>query len=295
MTLKADHSKMQQGNPPDETPRFGPLLAKAWAELDVDDHVKSRTDVEHYVRLGWGGACSRLLSYRLTDVPESDPTTLSGYWRMNLGKLVHEELQAALQLVFPKASIEHLVGADHDEIFGFPVSGRTDVFLVEDDRKIAIEVKTVNGFGYKKMVGARGVPEGPRTSAIYQAALNGRALDADEVVVVMLSLECLGQREADKLGFDDIGKFCSEWTWSMADLNEMVDRELVRLKRVVELADEGTLAPRFAPLEMPGGARVQDPATGVWTLERGGSVLETGTYWGCSYCSHQQQCVSDGA
>lgn len=330
MALKADNSdlaKAPEGNPPDAEPRYGQLLAEAWHELTRErDHQKSRTDVDRYIRLGWGGKCARDIGYRLMGVEPSNPADLAGEWRMGLGTLVHEHLQAALVKAFPTASIEHVVGAEHDEVMGLPVSGRTDVFLVENKdvspllpgvvsihpKRIAIEVKTVNGFAFKKQIGAGAGPaEGPRSGAIFQAALNGRALGADEVTVVILSMECLSDQAlrsfVAKVGGEPRPdrKFVAEWTWPMADLDEMVDRELKRLAKIMEMVDarlaEPTeiaplppLPPRSIPLEMPARARVTDPSKGTWLLEVDGNAIQAGSTWMCGYCDYHDQCIADG-
>lgn len=362
MALKADNSNLPRaasdGNPPDSSPRFGQLLAEAWDAMnDERYHEKSRTDVDRYVRLGWAGQCARLIGYRLLGVPESNPPDLAAEWRMGLGTMVHELLQDAVRKAFPGADVEKIVGAESDAEFGFPVSGRSDLFLVTGStgatgghqafrpiarlpkpetmadavqiltsplgefgetvaparppgevttKRTVVEIKTVNGFGFKVMVGARGAPEGPRSGALFQAALNGRAHHADEVVVLVLSLECLSDRELESLVKKQGGepdpwrKFCGEWTYSAADLDEMVDRELVRLGKIVTMVDEHSMAaenplpPRSVPLELPQRARITDPTRGTWQTEIEGNVLDAGTYWGCAYCSHQDRCAADG-
>lgn len=208
---------------------------------------------------------------------------------------------------------------------GIPTSGRTDVFIVEQGgegtvaykgpKRIAIEVKTINGFGFKKSVGARGDAEGPRTGAIFQAALNGRALQADEVVVIYLSLECLSDRELKALVTKTGGepaphrKFLAEWTWSMEELNELVDRELKRLGKVIEMTDAVVaqmeqapeddipvrlLPPRSIPLEMPARGRVTDPSKGTWQVEVDGNIMDAGSTWWCGYCDFKDRCIADG-
>lgn len=336
MGLKADNRDIPPapraaGNPPDAMPRFGMALAEAWLELDrAEEHQKSRTDVERYIRLGWGGKCARDIGYRLLNVPPSNPPDIAAIWRMGLGTMVHEGLQDALVKAFPGAEIEKVVGAEHDEIMGIPTSGRTDVYLVTEtflngvgtetteenavargvSKRTAVEVKTINGFGFKKSVGARGDAEGPRTGAIFQAALNGRALGADEVVVIYLSLECLSDRELKALVTKTGGepaphrKFLAEWTWSMAELDELVDRELKRLGKVIEITDtyaaameraaDAPLPPRSIPLEMPARGRVTDPSKGTWQVVIEGNVMDAGETWWCGYCDFKDRCIADG-
>lgn len=314
------------GNPPDANPRIGQLLARAWGEInEAEFHRRSREDVELYIRLGWGGKCARDIGYQLLGVPKSNPPDLAGEWRMGLGTMVHEGLQAAVQKAFPGAEVEKVVDAQHDEIFGFPVSGRTDLFLVEGgylhpnergedqtrEKRVAVEVKTINGFGFKKCIGARGPAEGPRTGAIFQGALNARAHDADELVIVLLSLECLGDREFGELlkkqggEPDPVRKFVAEWSYDRETLNELVDREIARLAKIVDMAKaveineefevSGPLPPRSIPLEMPPRARVVDPTKGSWVLEIEGEVVQAGDTWWCGYCDFRDRCIADGA
>jgi hypothetical protein len=310
MPLARDNSDIPRtagGNPPDAEPRFGHLLAEAWAARSQETHQKSRADVEHYIRLGWAGKCARDIGYRLTDTPPSNPTDVDGYWRMGLGTMVHEQLQDVITELWPHAEVEKVVGAESDETFGFPASGRTDLFIIEftdeprPGKRISVEFKTVNGFGFKSMIGAnKGPAEGPKTGALFQAALNGRAHGADEVVIVYLAFECLSDRVLDTLVAKNGGtadasrKFIAEWTYAMSDLDEMVDHELGRLKQIVRLVDAGELAPRFIPLEMPPRSRIVNPATGAWEQAIDGNVLRGGTTWWCQYCNYRDICTADG-
>lgn len=330
MAIRQDNSDLprptQEGNPPDPTPTIGQMLAESWGVADEDErdgHVASREG--RYIRLGWGGKCARDIGYRLLGVEPSNPPDLAARWRMGLGTRVHELLQDVIAAAFPNADIEKVVGAEHDTIMGIPTSGRTDLFIVDRERekeRTAVEVKTINGFGFKMAVGARGTPEGPRTGALFQAALNGRAHQADQVKIILLSLECLSDRELESLvkkqggTADSWRKFVAEWTYDMADLDEMVDRELKRLGKIIEIVDEradwlvkvedasahpdeaGTeppLPPRSIPFEMPARARVTDPTTGAWQLEVDGNVMDAGKTWMCAgYCDYRDQCVKDG-
>jgi hypothetical protein len=317
VAIKAPVEDVPEGNAPDAVPRFGHLLAEAWQAVQNDAyaHTKSRTDVEHYVRLGWAGQCARKIGYQLLEVEPSNPADLAATWRMSLGTLVHEGLQAAIVAAYPGAEVEKIVGAEHDETFGFPVSGRSDVYLVSDtipetgeEKHTLIEIKTINGFGFKKAIGARGVAEGPKSGALYQAGLNARAHGADEIVLLYLSLECLSQREADKLPGDPAPerKFLAEWTYTAADLAPLIDEEIVRLRKIVKMADEiayvakhdgsyrPKLPPRSVPLEMPKRARIVDAAKGIWHVEVDGNIMDHGSYWGCGYCDHQSTCIQDG-
>lgn len=311
MALKADHSTLPTGNPPDKTPRYAHLLAEAWRDANVDEADRPMATPDARLRASWAGKCARDISRRLLGLPATNPPDLAAYWRMGLGSMVHEHLQPIIAKAYPGASIEHVT--DWKEL-GIPGASHVDVYLVSDEtavmtkinplgsedlaefrgKRTVIEIKTTGGFAYKLMVGARGPAQGPKSMALLQAALSARALQADEVVIIYLSMECLSQREADKIGADEVGKFASEWTFPMSALNEMVDQEITRLGKILELVDAGEIAPRYMPGEMPSGARVTDPGTGAWTLERGGNVLEAGQLWACAYCDSRDWCISQG-
>lgn len=347
MALRADNSDLPratEGNPPDPMPRFGMLLAQAWAAQDAEraHGTKSRTDVPMYVRLGWAGKCARDIGYRLLEVEKSNPPDIAAIWRMGLGTMVHDKLQEIMPAAYPGAEIEKVVGSEHDEIMGLPTSGRSDVYLVTTDddvtgsepgKRILIEVKTINGFGFKSTIGARGSAEGARSGAIFQAAVNARAHGADEVVIVEISLECLSDRELESLvkkqggTKDPIRKFVAEWSYTMAELDELVDRELKRLEKIVAMSaavqaeyddykkafepvdssDEPTpldewlsthtagLPPRSIPLEMPAKGRVVDPGNkGRWQVVVDGNVMDAGETWWCGYCDFKDRCIADG-
>lgn len=309
MTIRADLSTLPRGNPPSSVPEYGALLAEAWAAEFVDETDRAFAVDGARLRASYAGGCARELGYKIAKTPETNPTGLSGYWVMGLGSMIHEHLQPLLEKAYPGASIEHVV--DWQERIGLPGASHVDAYLVTSSQPIpnpggaqatlapqhrtVIEIKSVGGFKYKLMVGSRGPAQGPASTAILQAGLSARALDADEVVIVVLSREALSQREADKIGADEMGRFVAEWRYPMSALDEMIDQEIARLGRVLELVDANKLPPRHMPGEMPAGARVVDPASGSWTMERGGSVLEAGTLWKCpSYCGFRDRCLKDG-
>ena len=156
----------------------------------------------------------------------------------------------------------------------------------------------MGGRGFKGAVGAlrKGTPaEGPKAAHLLQAALNGRAIDADEVVVGYLAKECISKGEAKRFGIgDDLGRFAAEWTLTREQYEPLADLEAERVAGVLALVAEGTLAARKSP-EMPVGAEVTDPTTGDWVLRIDGEVVETGNTWTCSYCPYQTVCSTTEA
>lgn len=294
MAIKADHSALPRGNPPSTEPRFGALLAATWAAEHMSEEDRPFAIEGARLRASWAGKCARDIGYRLAGVEQSNPAGIAAHFRMRLGSLVHEDLQPIFAKMFPGASIEHV--ADWSEM-GLPGASHVDVFLVTepDKRRTVIEIKTVGGYGFKTMVGARGPAQGPKFTALLQGALSGRALHADDVTIIYLSMENLSPREAEKIGADEIGRFYAEWTYTVDQLAEITDREIARLGKVLDVVDAGELPPRQIPGELPPGARVTNPETGAWTLDRGGNVLEAGSTFFCGYCDYKDQCIADGA
>lgn len=317
MPIREDHSELPRSgqqrddHAPDDHPRFAVRLAHAWADRHVDESDRPFAIEGSKVRGSWAGKCVRDLGYRIAGLEETDPPDLAGYWRMSLGQILHEQIQEVLSEAFPMASIEHVVS-----FLDGAGSGHADVFLALGDngvnydtkylapdhpaRRILIEVKSINGFGFKRAVGARGSAEGPRDNALAQAALYGKALDAHEIVIVYLSLECLSDRELVKLMGTDAGeswrKFAAEWTYERDEFLPIAQRHETILAKAIEMAgdDEHPLLPRHVPDQMPNGAVVVDPTKGLWELKQDGQILDAGETWLCNYCGNRSRCIADG-
>lgn len=300
MALAADHSDLPRaklGNRPDPRPRFGAMLARAWATMDEPEWERPMAIDGTRLRVSWAGKCARDIGYRATGVAPSNPMTLSGHWRTGLGRIVHTEMQQVFTAAFGEdCEVEKLADLRPFDVDG---SGHMDVFLVTKPevggaKRIVIEVKTVGGFKFKKQVGNRGVAEGPATTAVHQGALYALSADADELILISISLECMSEREVAKLGLPDdeadIAKFVAEWTLDRAGYTAIAEQELGRLRWIQEILDAGELPPRYIPFEMPPQARIVNPRTGAWTLTVDGKVIEAGDTWMCNYCDYQLLC-----
>lgn len=311
MAIKRDLSDLPpaDGLTPDPSPRFIGVLVDEWAaSRDDDKPTANGTPFRH----SDAGKCARAISYTAAGIPRSDPMDITGVWNTSLGSLIHEQWQEALQRRWPDAEVEvtcSMVGADG--------SGHIDAVIREwadgerygtrsigtPERTIAYELKTVGGFGFKAAVGAarKGTPaEGPKAAHLLQAAINGRAVDADEVIVGYLAKECISANVARRFGItDDVGRFAAEWTLTREQYEPLADLEAERVAGILALLDERRLAARKSP-EMPVGAEVTDPETGAYevrlrTEDGEVTVTDTGSTWECDYCSYQTLCATTEA
>ena len=298
MPIKNDLSGLpkgdrRQGNLPDSYPRFTGPIAEAWFEKWKETSDLAFAVEGTRIRHSWAGKCAREISYRLTDTDETEPMDLASAWTVTIGHLVHDMWQEYLQLVFPEAQIEvkgviqEIDSSCHvDAVVTFEIEGKP--------WKVALELKSINGFGFKMAIGARGEAEGPRGSAIKQGALNAVAMGADELVIAYVSLENLSPREAEKLGLKQPWqRFTAEWSFDKEQFTAIANDEKVRLASILAIVDDGRLAPRAIP-DLPRGARITDPTSGTWTIvdEKGG-ITNAGTTWQCNYCSFQSRCNAD--
>jgi len=174
--------------------------------------------------------------------------------------------------------------------------GHADLVLKLDDKKVLFELKTINGFGYKKSV-IDG--EGPRHMAKLQAALYAEAVDADLMVIGYLAMENVGLGYASKANLDDIGRFASEWHYTREEFLPWAKEERERLEEIAQVVTAGGDVPRTFSVsdpDIPYPAEITGPSTGAWRLlAEDGSLLNAGKTWTCNYCSWQDKCVKNMA
>ena len=303
MGIKSDLSSLpypsrRDGMPPVSKPIVVPLLAQRWFEQYVADGQLHRAKAmpERRFRASWASKrCDRSLQSALNDVEPSNPSTLADYWRFGLGTLVHNGLESVIHTLFEHAECE--VAIDLAPI-GLDGSATVDIVIpaTDDTRTTVIEVKTINGFGFKKSATSfKGPPEGPRWGAIVQGALAAAALDAD-LIIAYLSLESMSPSLDLAYGNGtDVGRFAAEWHIDAEQAKAIAMAEVARITRVLALTDAGVLAPReiHDPEVQPGGV-VFDPKRGAWQVLDSGNVVGTGTTWMCDYCDHRDRCIADG-
>ena len=262
-------------------------IAEAWAE---GNEAPSQPEGTLW-RGSWAGMCARKVAYMTLDEERTDPPTTADYWRMGLGSVVHELLEPAIQRWLDddkSVTVEEEMSVKLGE-YG---NGHIDMVLnTADGRKVVLELKTINGFGYKMSVEK---DQGPRHSHVLQGSMYAKAVDADLLVIGYLSMENISPNRAESFGIDDIGRFASEWHYPKSEYMPLATEETQRLEGIVLQAhkyhDAKVIARRFAHSDpdIPFPAEISDPRTGAWI-----SGTSFGKCWQCRYCDYQTRCVND--
>lgn len=298
MPIKKDLSDLpaavqSSGVPPAKNPKMATLIAEKWYAdyVAAGETSRSKALPDLPYRASWAGLrCDRALWAAMHEVPESNPPGLADSWRFSLGNMVGDSLQNVM------ASLEGWVGELEVDLRPAGIDGSAHVDLAkprEDGVGFShvVEVKTVNGFAFKKCAtGFKGAPTGPRMGHVLQAAAAAVALDADKVGVVYLAMENvspdLAKAYCDNI---EVGRFAAEWWYNVDNLRPMVEREAARIRRLY--ASPVTVYPVIDDEETPPGAVVVVPSTGVWQLRQNDQIITTGKHWMCNYCRHQDWCV----
>lgn len=308
MTIKRDLTHMPMvdapawseasGVPPVSDPSYAPALVERWFDRLDDPHLAVAMPEAGPWRGSYAGTCTRQAWYEVTGHAATDPVTVADRWRMNLGTIVHEQLQTAITDIDPDARAEMVLDLNRIGIRG---SMRLDLLRTVGDGLVeTAEIKTVNGFGFKQMATTfSGPPEGPRDSHIIQAALGAATLATmrDGVVgarIVYLALELLSPSLAKSVGSGgELDRFTAEWFIPLEDCQRIAETEAARWARVDQaMADPGgwvnPVIP-LTPLTKPTKIMVVNPKTGAATTTDGQGQRT----WQCDYCAFQALCVAD--
>lgn len=294
-----DRAHSEGGWPPDEDDSWGRNIVEAWLDKrDPDVELELAIPEAGPMRASFAAMCSRAISYDVgPDLPKP-PTKLKDRWRFILGTLVHKELQASFA---DGETVKAEVKVDLNPI-GVPGSAHSDLVVYDKngDPLFVVEIKTVNGTGFKQMAtNDRGPATGPRLSYQLQGGMIAKALGAPEVRIMLFAMENVADWHLDRYGTprlnDDAKSFYAQWTIPTEELLPIVDREAKRLAKIAELSETGGLAPRaLVDEEIPAQARVVDPMTGDWELaDDKGNVVAAGRAWQCRYCRWQTFCAED--
>lgn len=224
-------------------------------------HVPSSSGMRAFA--SEAGNCDRQLFYRLqrygTLDPDSEPDDVTSTIAFHIGNNIHDQWQAMMGRLYP--------GNFTGEVkWQYPlapataiVSGRCDgLYTDESGNKIALEIKTISSWGYKKAVSKNS----PKPEHVLQAALSQYALAADMIQVVYICKEWV-----------DPGIPCiTIWTYPVG--NDVSIRELNRMARIVRTVQ----AKDPVPPRMARGI----PITNILKDDN------------CRYCSFSEFCEVDG-
>jgi len=286
------------GLPPVTEPSFVNVIAESWFNqyLANGEHMRSKADESLPYRASYAALrCDRQLHYAMSGVERPVPNIADAY-RMSLGTLVHSGLESAIHEAFPLAAFEAEVDLRSIGVAG---SAHADIVTYHDKLggkvDAVVEVKTVNGFGFKSMASDfKGPASGPRSGHILQAALSAMALDADRVVIAYLSMENLSPNMKRYVA-SDIGRFAAEWHFTRDEYRAIALKEVARIQRVTQwLSIPDLIAPTTVhDTEVPEGAYIQDADRGMWIVNNDGQITDTGRIWFCDYCDFRDKCIAD--
>lgn len=239
--------------------------------------------------------CLRALQYAMAKMPETEPITITSAWTMGLGNMVHDRLQNVITETFD-AEAETVVDLAKIGING---SGHADLVITHNGEPVLVELKTTGGFAFKAMASSyKGKPEGPRFGYIVQAAVLAAGLGIDKIVIALLALEPLSKSMAKSYADTEADRFAAEWHYTLDELMPYVEHEAARVKLVEDAIEQRVLVRRLLDDPMyPVGAEVVDPRDDYapWQITNAeGSIVDTGTYWGCGYCQWRSRCDQDG-
>ena len=270
---------MEHSDYPVKVPLITDVLARR-IHTEMMASERKRFAFPTHFRHSDAGKCARYLWYEACGLEQSNPPDIASAYIMWLGTMLHEELQQALPERFPGAQIEVPVRIEDLS------SGHLDaVVRLPDGTKVCYELKTRGSFGYDKAVGWRrknwavAEPEGPSTSDRLQGALNAVAVDADLLVIGMLSLESASKGFAEQNVIDETSRICAEWHFTPAEFGSWAELEMDRMTRMAEGFQAGEKGARIA---------IGDEMVPV-KLNPNASKPS----WQCQYCSHWDTCKGD--
>ena len=288
----------QLGTKPSSNQFIGEAVAAQIIDYDDPEHPKDLAlaipEAGPYRASFASKRCDRALWYVLNNVEKSNPPDEASYWQFKLGHIVHDLVQSFAPALFPDGDPEVEPNIDLN-VIGIPGSAHADLVITYQGKRVLVELKSINGFGFKRAATTfSGPPEGPRSGHVIQAALAAKAHGCDAVALVYFSLENISPRMAAIYSDSPLGRFTCEWHYTVAELEPIIQAETERIQRVVN-HKEAPPARRLVDHGIPDGATITDPESGMWLVLNGKAIEDTGDTWMCGYCDHKDKCIADGA
>jgi len=272
-----------------EPPQYAPILAVA---LAAADRHRERAEPAALYRHSQAGACRRAIYYDTTTEGPSDPMDVADVWVSTLGTVIHTAWQQALSDEFGDRVTFETPVVIHDEDNKPFSSGHLDALITTDDGPLCYELKTTNGYAFKRMTGrgVKGTPEGPRWSYIVQACLNAYAAGATEARIGLLSMESISRQVAKREDLVTLQRTMAEWRITEPTITELARAELARFTDVDIAVHNDTPSPRAVQVD-DAEVVIEDPSTGTYYNAKGLAR----TTWHCTYCRHRTRCCEDVA
>lgn len=272
-----------------------PIMTNALLdELVVSDKNSGpkATAFDTPLRFSSAGDCARALSYQVLGAKVTNPFDAPSVWVTTLGTLIHEKVQEAIERRFPgttfenKAQIEGVTSGHCDGLADGEVI--TAQYTDWDGGKVLYELKTMGGFSFEKSIGLRKQsrkmvePEGPRYTAVLQAALNAYANECDTIIIGHISLEGISKGVAAAVGLNDTERTIAEWHIPKEVWLPLALGEIERQKEIVRTVREDKVLAGRIILDDEGTLKAIDPSA-----DR--------PFWKCDYCSYKDLCIADGS
>lgn len=214
------------------------------------------------------GKCARAIAFKMVDFPATNPPGPDSLINFYIGDVIHDIVQRSIISKWPNAQAE--VRGKLDDY----ITVRADVlYSAEDEKLVTCEIKTVSDFAFEKATALKlksngrwarktQEAEGPKREHVLQNTIGAKILNADYIALVYI------RKTAAK---DEPILF--EWRYRVERFTEETERELARLKGIVDLMREGKLPER----------------------EYEGKIIENPlkVKFPCSYCGFLDACVSE--
>jgi len=284
---------------PSDYPVNHPLLTGVLAELIAEESFaegRRETAFPCLMRYSDAGKCARAIALeRILPVSE-DPASIdvAGEYRMWLGRLIHEHVQASIiQTYGGVAELTSQLGQATDETA--MAAGHADWVGIIDGTelgRICFELKTVGAFAFDQAVGLnrkayqRSYPHGPKAAAKLQGALNAVANDCDTLVIGLISMEAVSIQLAEKVEMKGLDRICAEWHYERSEFKEWAIDELERARMIDQELSAGVLPPRIAV-----GDEMQPIHLAPEKVQSDTGVPKD---WQCAYCRCRDACVRIG-
>jgi CRISPR/Cas system-associated exonuclease Cas4 (RecB family) len=287
------------GNPPSKNNFVAEAVAQRWYERSESEAARGDLALAIPEAGPYRGSyaskrCDRALWYSMKGIPASNPPGLADAWRFGMGHTVHEMLQKIVAELFEGAEVEKIIDLRAIDI---PGSAHADLVINYEGERTLIEIKSINGFGFKMSATPfKGPAEGPRSGHVIQAALAAKAEGCTRVVIAYLSLEVVGAQLAADYSDSEAGRFAAEWHYTVEELEPIIAAETERISYLMRSLDADKPIPRrLVDHGIPEGALITDPSSGMWVVTEGRAIHDTGDTWMCAYCDFRDRCLEDGA